>query len=137
LAAQAGQLELNVMMPIIAHNLFEAMQVMIGSISMFTERCVRGVSANREKATGWLAKNAIIATALNPLIGYAAGAALVKEALKRNVTIQEVAVEKAHQGELIHKDAGRAVTPEEIEATLTDLRRLTEGGIAGSPGGGG
>jgi fumarate hydratase class II len=137
LAAQAGQLELNVMMPIIAHNLFEAMQVMIGSISMFTERCVRGVSANREKATGWLAKNAIIATALNPLIGYAAGAALVKEAIKRNVTIQEVAVEKAHRGELKHKDAGRLVTPEEIEATLTDLRRLTEGGIAGSPGGAG
>ncbi|MDD5368422.1 MAG: aspartate ammonia-lyase [Anaerolineaceae bacterium] len=137
LAAQAGQLELNVMMPIIAHNLFEAMQVMIGSITMFTERCVRGISANREKAMGWLAKNAIIATALNPLIGYTAGAALVKEALKRNVTIQEVAVEKARRGELVHKDGGRPVTPEEIEATLTDLRRLTEGGIAGSPGGGG
>jgi len=66
LAAQAGQLELNVMMPIIAHNLFESMQVIIGSLRAFTEKCVRGLKANREKAEGWLAKNAIIITALNP-----------------------------------------------------------------------
>src|SRR5512143_3636295 len=84
MAAQAGQLELNVMMPIIAHSLFDAMQIMIGSIQAFTERAVKGLSANREKAEGWLSKNAIIVTALNPLIGYAQGAALVKEALARN-----------------------------------------------------
>ena len=83
LAAQAGQLELNVMMPIIAHNLFESMQVMIGAVRAFTEKCVRGLQANRGKAEGWLAKNAIVVTALNPLIGYAAGAALVKEALSQ------------------------------------------------------
>ncbi len=81
LAAQAGQLELNVMMPIIAHNLFESMQVMIGAVNAFTEKCVRGLQANRPKAEGWLEKNAIVVTALNPLIGYAAGAKLVKEAL--------------------------------------------------------
>ena len=81
LAAQAGQLELNVMMPILAHNLFEAMQVTIGAVQAFTMRGVQGVTANREKATGWLAKNAIVVTALNPVIGYAQGAALVKEAL--------------------------------------------------------
>lgn len=137
LAAQAGQLELNVMMPIIAHNLFEAMQIMIGSISMFTERCVVGLTANREKAAGWLAKNAIVVTALNPLIGYAAGASLVKEALKRNATIQEVAIEKAEKGELKHRDKDLPVTPDEIVAALSDLRRLTEGGIAGAGGGGG
>ena len=64
MAAQAGQLELNVMMPIIAHNLFEMMQVMIGAVNAFTERAVKGVTANREKAEGWLSKNAIIVTAL-------------------------------------------------------------------------
>jgi fumarate hydratase class II len=131
LAAQAGQLELNVMMPIIAHNLFEAMQVTIGAVRAFTERAVRGVTANREKATGWLAKNAIVVTALNPLIGYAQGAALVKEALKRDLTIREVAVEKARVGALKHRDQDRPVTVEEIEAVLNDLRRLTEGGITG------
>ena len=56
----------------------------------------------REKAEGWLARNAIVATALNPLIGYAASAFLVKEALKRNITIREVALEKAAAGELNH-----------------------------------
>jgi len=131
LAAQAGQLELNVMMPIIAHDLFEAMQVMIGSISAFTKFCVVGLQANRQKAEGWLAKNAIVVTALNPLIGYAAGAALVKESLARDVTVGDIAIEKASRGELRHKDDGRPVSAEEIQQALSDMRRLTEGGIVG------
>jgi fumarate hydratase class II len=64
MATQAGQLELNVMMPIIAHSLFEEMQVIIGSVRSFTEYAVVGLTANREKAQGWLAKNAIVVTAL-------------------------------------------------------------------------
>jgi fumarate hydratase class II len=136
LAAQAGQLELNVMMPIIAHELFEMMQVMIGSVCAFTERAVKGVTANREKAEGWLGKNAIVVTALNPLIGYAQGAALVKEALARNAAIREVALEKARSGGLKHRDEDRAVRPEEIDAALSDLRKLTEGGIVGGSSGG-
>jgi fumarate hydratase, class II len=131
LASQAGQLELNVMMPIIAYNIFSMMQVMIGSITAFTQKCVVGLQANREKAEGWLAKNAIVATALNPLIGYAASAALVKEALKRNVTIREVALERAAAGELKHSQNGSLITPEEIDEALKDLHRLTHGGIAG------
>jgi aspartate ammonia-lyase len=137
LASQAGQLELNVMMPIIAHDLFEMMQVMIGSITAFTDKCVIGITANREKAEGWLGRNAIVVTALNPLIGYSAGAALVKEALQRNLTIQEVALEKIHQDGLPHRDGTRNVSEDEVVATLTDMRRLTEGGIVGSGVGGG
>jgi fumarate hydratase class II len=129
LAVQAGQLELNVMMPIIAHNLFEMMQVMIGSLKTFTEKCVIGLAANKEKAEGWLARNAIIITALNPLIGYQAGAALVKQALKENRTVGEVAAEKANAGELKHVSADRKVSAEEIAKALGDLRKLTEGGI--------
>jgi fumarate hydratase class II len=132
LASQAGQLELNVMMPIIAHNLFEMMQVMIGAISAFTAKCVRGLQANRIKAEGWLARNAIVVTALNPLIGYSAGAALVKEALARNLTIREVALEKVAAGQLIHANEDRLVTAEEVEAALMDLKKLTYGGIVGS-----
>jgi fumarate hydratase class II len=131
LASQAGQLELNVMMPIIAHNLFEMMQVMIGSISAFTQKCVRGLQANRSKAEGWLARNAIVATALNPLIGYNASAKLVKEAIQRNVTIREVAVEKASAGELRHIKEDRLVTVDEIELALRDFKHLTYGGIVG------
>ncbi|HEX6304930.1 MAG TPA: aspartate ammonia-lyase [Anaerolineales bacterium] len=130
LAAQAGQLELNVMMPIIAHNLFEMMQVMIGSIRAFTEKCVRGLTANKAQAEAWLEKNAIVVTALNPLIGYSVGAKLVKEALERDKTVREVAVAKAEAGELRHREEDRQVTAEEIKAALGDLRGLTEGGIA-------
>src|SRR5574341_821102 len=123
LATQAGQLELNVMMPIIAHNLFEAMQVMIGAINAFTEKCVKGITAQREKAEGWLAKNAIVATALNPLIGYMSAAELVKEAMKRNMTIRQVAAERIAKGALKHKDTGQPISVADVDAVLGDIRK--------------
>jgi fumarate hydratase class II len=119
------------MMPIIAHNVFEMMQVTIGSVRAFSEKCVAGLQVNRDKAAGWLDKNAIVVTALNPLIGYAAGATLVKEALASNVTIRAVALKKAKSGSLIHVMEDRPVKPEEIESALNNLRRLTEGGLVG------
>lgn len=129
LASQAGQLELNVMMPVIAHNVFEMMQIMIGAVEAFTTNCVRGVVANREKAAGWLEKNAIIVTALNPLIGYTAGADLVKEAMQSDRTVREVAIEKAAAGELLNRANDELITVKAIERALDDLRGLTEGGI--------
>ncbi len=136
LAVQAGQLELNVMMPIVAHDLFEMMQVLVGAINAFTERAVKGLTANRDKAEGWLSKNAIVVTALNPVIGYSQGAALVKEALARNAAIRDVALEKVAAGVLKHRDEDRPVTVQEIEYALSDLRRLTQGGIVGGSTGG-
>jgi fumarate hydratase class II len=129
MAAQAGQLELNVMMPIIAYSLFESIQIIIGSVQAFTKYAVRGLTANREKAEGWLSKNAIIVTALNPLIGYSQGAQLVKESLSRNISIHELITEKTKQGALKHRDNDRPVTMEEIDEVLGNLRRLTEGGV--------
>lgn len=134
LAGQAGQLELNVMMPIMAHNLFESMQVSIGAIRAFTQKCVAGIKANPGKAQGWLAKNAILVTALNPVIGYTAGAALVKEAIERDIPIQQVAHEKAAQGSLLHRESGEPVTPGEVDAVFEDLRHFTEGGIVRTDG---
>jgi fumarate hydratase class II len=116
MAGQAGQLELNVMMPIIAHNLFEMMQVLIGAIRAFTDRCVAGLVANRSKAEGWLAKNAILVTALNPVIGYQKGAEVAKEAMASGRTIKDVVVDK---GYLSAAEADR----------ILDTRRMTEGGI--------
>ncbi|HEX7434731.1 MAG TPA: aspartate ammonia-lyase [Anaerolineaceae bacterium] len=136
MASQAGQLELNVMMPLIAHELFESMAVTIGAVNAFTQKCVVGLKANRTKAEGWLAKNTIIVTALNPVIGYAAGAALVKEALARDLSIQEVAMEKVNRGELLKRDTGQPLTAADIHEVLGDLRRLTEGGITGTSAGG-
>jgi fumarate hydratase class II len=129
LAAQAGQLELNVMMPVIAHNLFEMMQVMIGAISTFTNRCVEGIQVNREKAEGWLSMNPILVTALNPLIGYSAGAELVKEALLKQLSIREVVLEKVRAGELKHREDNRLITEDEIEVIWSNLRPLTDGGL--------
>ena len=128
-AAQAGQLELNVMMPIIAHDIFEAMQIIIGSVKAFTEFAVKGLTANREKAEGWLSKNAIIVTALNPLIGYSQGAQLVKESLAKDISIRELIEQKTKDGTLKHRDHDRPVTLEEVGEILGNLRRLTEGGI--------
>ena len=116
LAGQAGQLELNVMMPIIAYNLFQSMDVVINSVRVFTTKLVAGVEANREKAEGWLARNAILVTALNPVIGYAKGAEVAKEAMSTNRTVREVVVQK---GYLSAEEADR----------LLDVYSLTEGGI--------
>ena len=129
LASQAGQLELNVMMPIIAHNIFEMMQVMIGAVRAFDEKCVQGITANREKAGDWLSRNPIVATALNPLIGYLEAAKLVKDAMKRNISIRQVAMEHIEAGQLKHKDEDRLITVSEVDKALGDLRGLTEGGI--------
>jgi fumarate hydratase class II len=116
MAGQAGQLELNVMMPIIAYNLFQSMDVITNATRAFTDKCVVGVVANAEKATGWLAKNAILVTALNPIIGYQKGAAVAKEALKTNRTVREVVLDKGYMSE-------------EVLDRVLDVRALTDGGI--------
>jgi fumarate hydratase class II len=137
LAAQAGQLELNVMMPVIAHNLFEMMHVTIGAVRSFTERAVIGLQANEARAAGWLERNAIVATALTPLIGYSAAADLVKRALREDRSIRDLAEEQAAAGALKSIDASaRKVSVDEVRRAITDLRALTEGGIHGTGGGG-
>ena len=125
LATQAGQLELNVMMPVIAYSLFEMMQITITAVQAFTDRAVHGLTANRAKAEGWLVQNPILVTALNPLIGYSRGAELVKEAVSRHLTIYEIAVEKVKANTLKHVAENRLVSIEEIETALGDLRKLT------------
>ncbi|MBW4435572.1 MAG: aspartate ammonia-lyase [Pleurocapsa minor GSE-CHR-MK-17-07R] len=118
LAAQAGQLELNVMMPIIAHNLFEMMQVMIGSVNAFNDRCAKGLVANKERAEGWLSRNPILVTALNPIIGYQNGASVAKQSLAENRSIKEIVLEKGLMSE------------EDLDKAL-DAGKMTEGGIQG------
>lgn len=144
LASAAGQLELNVMMPIIAYDLFMAMDILTHAVDAFTTKCVAGIKANREKAEGWLGKNVIIVTALNPIIGYLEGAAIAKEAMARNLSVREVAAEKIARGDLKHVNTGAPVEMHEIDAVLGDpakgsgqaLRGLTEVGVHGVAGGG-
>jgi len=123
MAAQAGQLELNVMMPIIAHNLFEMEQIMIGAVNAFTDKCIVGLVVNRERAEGWLLKNPILVTALNPIIGYQKGAEVAKKSLAENRSLLEIVVELGYMSE---EDARKAL----------DARTMTEGGIQGVSAGG-
>jgi fumarate hydratase class II len=116
LCGQAGQLELNVMMPIMGYNLFQMMDVTINALGVLKTKAIDGLVANKEKAEGWLAKNAILVTALNPVIGYLKGAEVAKEAMATGRTIREVVVEK---GYLSDEEAVR----------LLDARKMTEGGI--------
>jgi fumarate hydratase class II len=106
------------MMPIIAHNLFEMMHILAGAIGAFTDKCVRGLQANAGKAEGWLARNAVLITALNPVIGYAQGAEVAKEAMATGKTIREVVVDK---GYLSAEEADR----------LLEAGWMTEGGLGG------
>jgi len=131
LSAQAGQLELNVMMPLIAHHLFEMMQVMIGSINAFNSLGLRGLQANPEHAARLLRNNPIIATALTPLIGYDAGWNLVLEAQKRGSTIFDLAIQFAREGTLLDIHTGQPVAIQKVSQCLDDLRWMTEGGLFG------
>ncbi|MDE2863019.1 MAG: lyase family protein, partial [Chloroflexota bacterium] len=90
-AAAAGQLELNVMMPVIAFNLCQSIQILASGADVFAERCVAGLEANEEMLAYWLERNTMLATALAPRIGYAKAAEIAKEAVRTGESIPQVA----------------------------------------------
>src|SRR2546426_137411 len=119
-AAEAGQLELNVMMPVIAHNLLFTMLILTNASRIFAERCVEGIEADRAMCEHWLERSPAIVTALAPRIGYAAAAQLAKEAVARNVTVRQLVRDKG------------LLTDAELDRVL-DLRAMTEPGVPGEP----
>ena len=118
IAVEHGQLELNVMMPVIAYNVLLAMQILTNACVSFTERCITGIAANAEMAAYWLERSAALATALAPQIGYAAAAELSKRSVKENVLIRE----------LVSRE--RVLPPDQVDEVL-DLRKMTEIGVPG------
>lgn len=94
MASQAGQLELNVMMPVIAYDLTQSLVILTNGLRAFTERLVRGIKANPERAKTLLEKSAGVALVLNPFIGYEKAAEVAKEALSRGVPLRQVVLEK-------------------------------------------
>jgi aspartate ammonia-lyase len=94
LAGQAGQFELNVMMPVIAYDLTQSLTILTNAVRSFTQKLVIGVRANEDRCEGLLAKSAAIALALNPFIGYDKAAEVAKEALARGVPLREIVLEK-------------------------------------------
>jgi aspartate ammonia-lyase len=117
-SAEHGQLELNVMMPVIAYNVLFAMQILTNACQSLTHRCVRGIEANEEMAAYWLERSAALATALAPQIGYAAAAELSKRSVKENVLIRELVARE------------KILPPDQIDDVL-DLRKMTEIGVPG------
>jgi fumarate hydratase class II len=117
-AAEHGQLELNVMMPVIAYNVLLSMQILRNAARSLSERCVRGIEANEEQCAYWLERSAALATALAPRIGYAGAAELSKRSVQENVLIRE----------LVKREG--VLPPEQVDEVL-DLRKMTEIGVPG------
>ena len=94
MAIQAGQLELNVMMPLMAQLCLESTQIMKNALHSIRERCIDGISANKKQCEKYLELTSQVATTLGPIIGYAKTAELIKEANLQNKSIVELVKEK-------------------------------------------
>jgi len=88
---QAGNFELNVMMPIMALRLLEAIEFSANVVKIFTEKCVLGIEANKQRCNEMVEQSLAMVTALAPVIGYDTGAEIAKEALNAGKTVREVA----------------------------------------------
>jgi aspartate ammonia-lyase len=113
MGAQAGQLELNVMMPVIAFSLFQSFTVLTNAIRVFQERCIDGITANVEICSRYADQTLALATVLNPYIGYLAAAEVAKESLKTGKSIKQIIKER------------KLLSDEEFEKVF-DPRNLTE-----------
>jgi fumarate hydratase class II len=116
LCGQSGNFELNVMMPIMALRLLEAITFTAAAVKAFTEKCVAGIEANEERCAELVEKSLAMVTALAPVIGYDAAAAIAKEAFATGKTVREVCREKK-------------IFPEEKLNELLDPWRMTEPGL--------
>jgi aspartate ammonia-lyase len=115
LASQAGQLELNVMMPVMIWEVLFSMEILKNFAPLFREGCVEGITADYDRMAAYAHKSPSLATALNPVIGYAKAAEIVKESLKTDRTIQEVAREKSGLSE---KQLAEILSPENLTGQL-------------------
>lgn len=94
LAAQAGQLELNVMMPLIAYNLIHSIEILGNTIKALTSSCISGITANRDRCLAYAEGSLALVTALNPHIGYLNAAAVAKESLETGKSLRQIVLEK-------------------------------------------
>ncbi|HEU0013293.1 MAG TPA: class II fumarate hydratase, partial [Longimicrobium sp.] len=123
---QHGNFELNVMMPVMAHNLLQSIAILTGGCDAFRTKCVDGIVANRERCRDLLEKNPSIATALNAYIGYDEAAAVAKESAKNFESVRDVVKRRGLLGD------------DQLD-TVLNVREMTEPGIPGGgrPTGGG
>jgi aspartate ammonia-lyase len=114
LAVQAGQLELDVMTPVIMYNMLFSIQILNNYIPVFTKKCVKGITVNEKQCSQYLEKNPSLATLLSPYIGYLEAAKIAKQAQAENRSVKEIALEK------------KLLKPEEIEKIFSRKRLLNE-----------
>jgi aspartate ammonia-lyase len=120
IAAEAGELDLNVMMPVIAWNALHAQHILTNAMKALRERTVNGIEANRERARELLDRSTAVATALSPYIGYAATADLAKTSVATGRPIRELALERG------------LLTAEDLDRILS-VEAMTRPGITGKP----
>ena len=113
----AGMLELNVMMPVMAHNVLESIRLLSASAANLADRCISGIEANKERCNELVEKSLALCTALAPEIGYDAAAAIAKESYKTGRTVREIALAKK-------------ILPAERLKKILDPLRMTKPGIA-------
>ena len=104
MAVQAGQLELNVMMPTMALNVLHSAEILKNTMRVLAEKCVDGIKANEERCRYYAQATISIAAALNPYIGYAAGAEIAKESVKTGRPVTEIALERKLLDEKLLKE---------------------------------
>ncbi len=119
LAAQAGQLELNVMEPVLVHNLLQSLDILRNVTVVFKHRCIDGIRANVERCRELLDRSIGVVTAINPHVGYEVASQIAKEALMTGRSVRSIVLERG------------LLTPEELDAILSPLE-MTEPGIAGA-----
>lgn len=112
----AGNFELNVMMPVIAYNLLQSIEITAAASELLAKRCVDGLVANEERCRAMIEQSLAMVTSLAPKIGYDKAAEIAKESVETGRTVRELAAEK------------EVLPPDELERAL-DPRSQTEGGI--------
>jgi fumarate hydratase class II len=98
-ACRDGHYDLNVMMPVMAHNLLESIDLLTSAAKVFADRCVAGIEANKPRCNELVEQSLAMCTSLAPLIGYDKAAMIAKEAFKDGKTVREVATEMGVLGE--------------------------------------
>ncbi len=119
MAAEAGQLELNVMEPIIAFNLFQSIDIMRSGMMTLADRCILGIKTNKAVCRGYVENSIGIVTALNPYIGYENSSSIAREALKTGKSVYELVLER---NLLTKEEIDRILSPE----AMLHPRRWTE-----------
>ena len=117
-AAQAGSFQLNVMLPVIAYNLLKSINLLAGAMNVLSKKAIKTFKVNNKNLEASLAKNPILVTALNPIIGYEKAAAIAKKAYKENRPIIDVAAEETD------------ISVARLKKLL-DPAKLSKGGISG------